>query len=136
MFPKKVVNSIKFVGPFRVGGRNCPGGARHRIAQGERPQGANPGAGKGRLFEPRRGATVPSKYIGGEIVAPFQGAMPWGITYPWFAPCGHSPGAILCFAPLGRLSRSAAFETYPHGEQSVLISSVPHIGVAGVKVVF
>ena len=62
---------------------------------------------------------MPAKYIGGEIVAPFQGAMPWGITYPWFAPCGHSPGAILCFAPLGRLSRSAAFETYPHGEQSV-----------------
>ena len=89
LFPK-VINSIKFVVPFRVGerksalkGRNCPGGARTMIAQGERPKGANPGAGKGRLFAPRRGATVPTKYIGGEIVAPFQGAMPRGITYPW-----------------------------------------------------
>ena len=68
------------------------------------------------MSAPRRGATGPAKYIGGEIVAPFQGAMSWGFTYPGFAPCGRSHGAILCLAPLGRSRRSAAFETYPWGK--------------------
>ena len=91
--------------------RDRHGVARQRIAQGERPQGANPGYAAVVVFAPREGRHIvhPIHCRINSCALPGRDGF-GGFTYPWFAPCGREPGAILCLAPLGRSRRSAAFE--------------------------